>query len=253
MRAARAEEIVYRSAEKKTEEQVQGYLQTHQAPHRFLAYRDIPTYIQQLVQGKRALDYGAGTGASSSFLYELGLEVTGIDVSLDMLKKARLNFPHIQFHEFEDLISVEHFDLVFSSFVLFEISSKEGIVKYLNQASSFLKKNGIFIGITGSECLYSLFRNWLTFNANFKENCKLHSGGIAKLELRHPKMEFHDFYWEKTDYLDCFKRSNLEILEVYHPLGFLDDPYQWKDELVYSPFTVFFARNSSAKIEMRKI
>lgn len=234
--------IVYRSAEDKTEEQAHQYLQTHQAPHRYLAYRDVPTFIRQFVKSKRALDYGAGTGASSSFLYDLGLEVIGVDVSSNMLEKARANFPFIQFCSVEELIPAADFDLVFSSFVLFELSCKENIIRYLNKSSSFLKKDGTFIGITGSEHLYSLFRSWMTFDANFEENRNLHSGDIAKLALKHPEMEFYDYYWKKADYLDCFERTGLEILQIHHPIGSLDDLHLWKDELFYSPFTIFIAK-----------
>ena len=89
--------VAYFSAEDKTEEQAHVYLQTHQAPHRFLAYRNIPAYIHQYVQGKRALDFGAGTGASSSFLQDLGFDVIGTDVSSSMLEKAQANFPSIEY------------------------------------------------------------------------------------------------------------------------------------------------------------
>lgn len=236
--------VVYRSAEDKTEEQARQYLQTHQAPHRYLAYRDIPALIHQFIKGTRVLDYGAGTGASSSFLYDLGLDVTGLDVSSNMLIKARANYPSIQFYSVENLIPNADFDLVFSSFVLFELASKKDLVQYLNKSFSFLKKDGVFIGITGSEHLYSLSRNWMTFDANFKENHNLRSGDIAKLALKNPQMEFYDYYWGKADYLDCFERAGLEILEIQAPLGLQQDLYPWKDELFYSPFTIFIAKKN---------
>lgn len=239
--------VVYSSAEDKTEEQARTYLQTHQAPHRYLAYRDIPAFIREFVKGRKALDYGAGTGASSSFLYELGLDVIGLDVSTNMLEKARSSFPYIKFHSVEKLFPAADFDLVFSSFVLFELASKDDIVQYLTKSFAFLKNGGIFIGITGSEQLYSLSRNWRTFEANFEENHKLHSGDIAKLALKRPKMEFYDFYWEETDYLECFERTGLQILTIHRPLGSSKDSHQWKDELFYSPFTVFIARKVESK------
>lgn len=239
--------IVYRSAEDKTEEQVHRYLQTHQAPHRYLAYRDIPAFIHQFVNGTRALDYGSGTGSSSSFLYDLGFDVIGLDIDSNMLEKAQANFPSIQFCKVENLLPSADFDLVFSSFVLFELSCKEDIVQYLNKSFSFLKKDGIFICITGSDHLYSLFRNWMTFDANFEENQNLRSGDIIKLALKYPEIEFYDYYWKKTDYLDCFEKTGLKILKTHSPLGSPTDPYPWKDELSYSLFTVFIARKTESK------
>lgn len=87
----------------------------------------------------------------------------------------------------------------------------------------------------------------MTFDANFEENRNLHSGDIAKLALKHPEMEFYDYYWEKADYLDCFERTGLEILQIYSPLGSPKEAYPWKDELSYSPFTVFIARKTESK------
>lgn len=239
--------IIYRSAEDKTEELAQQYLQTHLAPHRYLAYRDIPSFVHQFVKGKRALDYGAGTGASSSFLHDLGLNVIGIDISYNMLKKAQNNFPYIQFMSVNELLPAANFDLVFSSFVLFELPCKDEIIQYLNKSFSFLKDGGIFIGITGSEHLYSASRNWMTFDANFEENRKLHSGDIAKLALKHPKMEFYDYYWKDEDYFNCFEKTGLEILQIHSPLGSLKETYPWKDELSYSPFTVFIAKKINSR------
>ena len=53
-----------------------------------LAYRDIPSILEKYVRGKRAIDYGCGTGRSTRFLEELGYEVVGVDISQEMLKQA---------------------------------------------------------------------------------------------------------------------------------------------------------------------
>lgn len=238
----RQKAVVYNSADNKTKVVASNYSKTHQTPHRYLAYRDIPKFIRQFVKGRRALDFGAGTGASAEFLYNLGLDVIGLDVSSNMLAEARSNFPYIEFYHVNDLPIHADFDCVFSSFVLLELATKQEIIQYLNQSLSFLKENGIFIGITGSEHLYSLSREWMMFKVNFEENKNLRSGDTVKLTLKYPEMEFYDYYWKETDYLDCFKKVNLEILQIYFPLGFPKEPYPWKDEITYSPFIVFIAR-----------
>ena len=233
--------VVYHSDVDKTVEQASSYTQTQNVPHRYLAYKDIPTFISNFVRGKKALDYGCGAGASSKLLFDLGFDVISVDLSLTMLEQARASFPDIHFCTVNILDKVSKFDLVFSSFVLFELSSKKDIVLYLRKAFSFLKKGGIFIGITGSKHLYSSCRNWLTFDANFDENTNLRSGDIAKLLLKSPKMEFFDYYWEEKDYLDCFEKAGFKILQVHYPLGAFDDPYSWRDELSFSPFVTFIA------------
>jgi predicted TPR repeat methyltransferase len=55
----------------------------------FLAYRDLPEIISKHIMGKQALDFGCGAGRSTRFLKNLGFETIGIDISGDMLKKAR--------------------------------------------------------------------------------------------------------------------------------------------------------------------
>ena len=54
-----------------------------------LAYRDIPAILHAHVRGRRAMDFGCGTGRSTRFLCQLGFEVTGVDIAEDMIRKAR--------------------------------------------------------------------------------------------------------------------------------------------------------------------
>jgi len=55
----------------------------------YLAYRDLPAIVSEHVTGAKALDFGCGTGRSTRFLRRLGFNVTGVDVSEDMLRIAR--------------------------------------------------------------------------------------------------------------------------------------------------------------------
>src|SRR4030042_913340 len=55
----------------------------------YLAYRDLPVIISAHVTGKKAIDFGCGTGRSTRFLKQLGFDVIGIDNSGDMLEIAK--------------------------------------------------------------------------------------------------------------------------------------------------------------------
>ena len=55
----------------------------------YLAYRDLPAIIGENVTGRTALDFGCGAGRSTRFLERIGFNVTGVDISPDMIKKAR--------------------------------------------------------------------------------------------------------------------------------------------------------------------
>ena len=59
----------------------------------YLAYRDLPRIIAEHARGKRALDFGRGTGRSTRSLRKLGFDVVGIDISHAMLTIARRTDP----------------------------------------------------------------------------------------------------------------------------------------------------------------
>src|SRR3990167_7451817 len=71
-----------------TLENAQKYAQSNFENTYFLAYRDIPFFLEKYNTGKRAIDYGCGAGRSTRFLKERGFEVIGVDVSQKMLKHA---------------------------------------------------------------------------------------------------------------------------------------------------------------------
>ena len=55
----------------------------------YLAFKTIPALIKKYSPGKKTLDYGCGSGDSTLFLNELGLDVEGVDISLEMLQEAK--------------------------------------------------------------------------------------------------------------------------------------------------------------------
>ena len=133
--------------------------------------------------------------------------------------------------------------MILSSFVLFEIESLKKMTTYLLEARKILQKNGIFIAITGSEHLYN--KKWLSWNTNFSCNKNLKSGDRAKVFLKKEKIEFTDIYWTENDYLECFQKAGFNILQTHYPLGKISEKFPWKDELKYSPFIIFIAKNRS--------
>jgi 2-polyprenyl-3-methyl-5-hydroxy-6-metoxy-1,4-benzoquinol methylase len=51
----------------------------------YLAFRDLPDIIAKHVNGRRALDFGCGSGRSARFLQKLGFQTVGIDMSEEMV------------------------------------------------------------------------------------------------------------------------------------------------------------------------
>lgn len=58
-----------------------------------LAFRDLPEILSAHITGVRALDFGCGTGRSTRLLRKLGFDVTGVDISEDMLRIAQTTDP----------------------------------------------------------------------------------------------------------------------------------------------------------------
>ncbi len=238
--------VFYDSQEVKSRDAAVQYCKTHESSHRYLAYRDIPAIVQKYSCSGKALDYGTGTGCSAKFLYSIGFEVVAVDTSLEMLTQAKLQYPDFFFDQVQDGVvplDSESVDLVFSSFVLFEIGNENDIISYLQEAKRLLKRNGIFIAVTGSQNLHSPFRDWLSFNCQFQVNNNLSSGDLAKLYLYDADMEFTDYYWSELDYRKFFALAGVELLEIIYPLGKESDPYNWKDEKKVSPFVILVGKS----------
>ncbi|NNM43709.1 MAG: class I SAM-dependent methyltransferase [Chlamydiae bacterium] len=237
--------IVYHSEENKSVTQAIQYSKTHDSSHRFLAYKNIPALLNKYSYGKKALDYGTGTGYSAQFLLEIGFDVTGVDVSKEMLLQAQVNYPHLPFHQIQNKeipITSDTFDVVFSSFVLFEMGSEDEIVSYLKEAKRVMKENGVLVAVTGSENFHSPSKNWLSFRTDFPQNLNPKSGSLVKLYHRESDMEFTDYYWTEADYRNFFTKAGFHLEEVIYPLGEKDEPYVWCDEYTCSPFIIFVAK-----------
>lgn len=86
----------------------------------YLAYRDLPAIITEHVHGRRAVDFGCGTGRSTRFLRQLGFEVVGVDIAHDMIRKAHEPDPSgdYQLVPGDDLSGMQRcsYDLVLSMF-----------------------------------------------------------------------------------------------------------------------------------------
>lgn len=96
---------------------------------------------------KTVLDIGCGTGTVASELAK-NFKVIGVDISTEMLKIARRNYPHIEFLK-EDIRNFNlnnTFDIVISTNdVLNHFLSLKDINKVFKCVSHHLNKNGVFI------------------------------------------------------------------------------------------------------------
>ena len=236
---------IYESG-KAGQNEAQSYVKVRNISSRYLAYRDLGSWLSR-VQGKAALDYGSGLGFSTEFLISKGFDVKGADINPDMIIQAQKSYPSVDFTLVENnklLFANQNFDLVFSSLVLFELSSLQQIEEYLREARRVLKEDGYFIGVTGSSFMHDPNYKSELRKTDFPENRGARSGSLVKVTLNEINLTFEDYLWFEKDYRQVFQKAGLPICEVHYPLGHEGEVYPWKDELKKSPFILILARKN---------
>ena len=103
-------------------------------------------------QGKTALDVGCGTGTTAFMLSQLGMNVTGIDISetaiamgKDLANQQGLNINFIRGDVLELEKLNQKFDVIYDSHCLHCIVFEDDRMKVLTGAKKSLSEGGIFI------------------------------------------------------------------------------------------------------------
>jgi ubiquinone/menaquinone biosynthesis C-methylase UbiE len=216
----------------------------------YLAYRDLPEIIASHVKGKKAVDFGCGTGRSTRFLKNLGFEVTGIDISGDMLEIAKKydssgNYQLVSNGCYSHL-GVNEYDLVQSIFTFDNIPGWDNRTNILVGLRDLLRPDGKIICLDSTPELYT--NEWASFSTrDFPENLTAKTGDIVRdimldVEDRRP---VEDIFWTVEDYHTLFDRAGLIPEATYMPLGQKDEPYEWVSELTVAPWMIFVLRKKT--------
>lgn len=116
-------------------------------------YEGEAKYVLELIKrffpnSNHILDVGCGTGIHANLLSQEGYDVEGLDMSAEMLKTAKENYPKIIFYQ-SDARSFnlnKKYDVITS---LFHVASyqttNEDIINYIKTIYKHLNNNGIFI------------------------------------------------------------------------------------------------------------
>lgn len=99
-------------------------------------------------KGEKILDIGCGEGTLSTKIQEKGAKVKALDLSADMVEKARLKGIDATVMSATSMVFEEAFDAVFSNAVLHWIKDADSVVKNIYKA---LKKGGRFVAEFGGE------------------------------------------------------------------------------------------------------
>lgn len=210
----------------------------------YLAFRDIPRIIARHVVGKKAVDFGCGAGRSTRFLKKLEFDTTGVDISAEMIKKAREFDPHGDYRLIENgglgKLEKNTYDLIQSAFTFDNIPTMERKVMIFTEMATLLNDHGKIINLVSSPEMYT--NEWASFSTrDFPENKHAKSGDIVKIigldNL--DKRAVEDIFWTDADYRDVYRSAGLEIVETYKPLSTGSEPYPWVNETRIAPWVVY--------------
>ncbi|MEM1167773.1 MAG: methyltransferase domain-containing protein [Cyanobacteria bacterium P01_H01_bin.35] len=211
----------------------------------YLAFRTIAE--QGLLRDSFVLDVGCGTGRSSRFLKALGNNVVGVDISPEMIAKARKADPKGEYHLLkpkQGLPFVDgHFLAFFSSWMLLEISNQTDLNLIVREMARIICPSGFGIVVTNTKEFYE--GNWLSCLVDFPENkLPLHSGQQVKARLLPENIDVTDYFWSDNDYKMAFLQAGLTVKQEFRPLGNSSDALPWKDEMRIAPYVIYQLQKS---------
>jgi ubiquinone/menaquinone biosynthesis C-methylase UbiE len=206
--------------------------------------------LQKHVKGRKAVDFGCGTGRSTRFLKKYGFDTIGVDISKDMITKAMESDPAgsyllIEGDDFKQL-KTNYYDLVLAAFTFDNIPNVENRINILNDLKKIINNEGRIILLNSTPEIY--VNEWASFSTkDFPENIKAKGGEKVKIimtdvEDRRPVV---DFTWFHNDYLKLFKSTSVELIDTYKPLGKKDEPINWINEMNIAPWIIYVLKKFS--------
>jgi SAM-dependent methyltransferase len=214
-----------------------------------LAFRDLPEVFSTHVKGTAALDFGCGTGRSTRFLRGLGFDPLGVDISGEMISRARELDPKGDYRIIPDdemsALPPASFSLVQSAFTFDNIPGMESRVRLFRDLRSLLTPDGVLVNIVSAPEIY--WNEWASFTTrDFPENRKARAGDPVRIitidfEDRSPAV---DVLWPHESYLEVYARAELGLVEMRKPLANGNEPYQWVSEMRIAPWVIYVLRCS---------
>jgi trans-aconitate methyltransferase len=163
----------------------------------------VSKYAEKLVEqvnsgsDQTILDLGCGTGKLSIDLARNGARVVGLDMSEEMIRKAKSTYPSMEFFvaDARKMEYIDYFDTVFSNAVLHWIKDQKTLLQAIWRA---LKPGGHFICEFGAyHCIYQI-------QSAFREEYE--AAGYV--------YEDPFFYPTSNEYSDMLREAGFEIVKV---------------------------------------
>jgi SAM-dependent methyltransferase len=214
----------------------------------YLAYRDLPAIFAEHVTGTRALDFGCGTGRSTRFLRKLGFNVTGVDVSDDMLRVAGATDPSGDYRivpgDNLEEFPAGTFDLILSAFTFDNIPAAMK-VRVFRDLQKLLAPTGIIVTLVSSPEIYT--HEWTSFTTkDFPENSTARSGDVVRIIVtdHQDRRPVEDILCTDEAYRVVYREASLEVIRVVKPLAKADEPYLWVNETTIPPWVIYVLKRA---------
>jgi SAM-dependent methyltransferase len=214
----------------------------------YLAYRDLPSIISENVTGTKALDFGCGTGRSTRFLRKLGFDVTGVDISEDMLRIARALDPSGDYRMVPQddfaAFAPETFDLIVSLFTFDNIPGATKVPMF-SDLRRLLHPAGTIVSVVSSPDMY--VHEWASFTTkDFPENAAACSGDVVRIIVidHQDRRPVEDILWKDESYRAVYRKVGLQVGQVVKPLAKGDEPYPWVNETKIPPWVIYVLRRA---------
>jgi len=219
----------------------------------YLAFRDLPALIRRYSHGCRALDFGCGAGRSTRFLKDLGLQVTGADISQAMLDQARALDPAGNYHLIRDDIGSQFatgsLDLILAAFTFDNIPTDEVKTDALTGLRDLLAPNGALFLVVSSPALY--VNEWASFTTrDCPENRHARDGDRVRIVMLDvaDRRPVEDVLCTDAHYHRLFGSVGFRVLDVQSPLATGKEPTQWVTETSTAAWTIYVLVRLTSRI-----
>jgi ubiquinone/menaquinone biosynthesis C-methylase UbiE len=173
------------------------------------------------VRGMDVLDVGCGTGYLSRKLKDRGADVTGIDLSEEMIRIAQAKHPDITFHvdscsELSSLAS-DSFDLAVANYVLMDTPDLEGTMQALQRV---LKRGGRVVLVFSHPCFPQGRADVSTSTDEVTYTWPFPYFGHQKCvdpPWAHFTSDFIWFHRPLSDYWKAFKAAGFDVVDLEEP------------------------------------
>lgn len=104
-------------------------------------------FSQMIIPNSEIWDLGCGCGETTKYLNELGVKVSGLDLSAKMIEQAKIAYPDISFHK-GNILALEFnnnsIDAIVSFYAIVHFTQDQ-VQQAFQEIYRVLKKNGILL------------------------------------------------------------------------------------------------------------